>query len=89
MTTRLYVGNLPSGMTEYKLQALFSRLGKVDSVTIPPNPEGKENHFAYVDMDSEKDAEEVLNNLQGQEIEGRELMLNRVTTGISDPESLA
>lgn len=84
MTIRLYVGNLAPTMNERKLEALFSRIGKVDSVVIPPDPEGKQNEFAFVEMENQADADEALGTLNGKEIDGRKLIVNNMLHGTSE-----
>jgi len=72
MTKRLYVGGLPYNVTDELLENLFSAYGTVESVTVMINkitdlPDG----FGFVEMSSDSEAEEAIQNLNGTQVEGR------------------
>ncbi|MFP4109171.1 MAG: RNA recognition motif domain-containing protein [Desulfonatronovibrio sp.] len=73
--TNLYVGNLPWSATETQLKDLFSQHGEVSSVNIIQDREtGRSRGFGFVEM--EQGADEAVESLNGQELEGRNIKVN-------------
>lgn len=73
---KLYVGNLSWGTTEDSLQELFGSIGQVHSAKIITDREsGRSRGFGFVEMD-EADADKAIEQLNGQEFEGRSLRVN-------------
>ena len=75
--TRLYVGNLPSEVTNDGLQQLFSDRGfLVTSARVIRDREGgRSRGFGFVEFASREDAEQVVGELNGISIEGRGLQV--------------
>jgi RNA recognition motif-containing protein len=74
--TKLFVGNLPVSATDASLSALFAAHGKVESVErIMDRETGLPRGFGFVEM-GEADAARAIENLHGQDFEGRELKVN-------------
>lgn len=74
--TKLFVGNLPSSATDASLSALFAGHGKVESVALITDREtGQPRGFGFIEM-SASDAARAMQNLNGQEFEGRTLKVN-------------
>ena len=72
MTKRLYVAGLACNVTREILADLFSACGTVKSATVRINkitdlPDG----FGFVEMSTESEAQEAIQNLNGTEVEGR------------------
>jgi len=44
----VYVKHLPKNVTEYDLEKLFKRYGKITDVVLPPAKSGQENRFGFV-----------------------------------------
>jgi len=78
MGTRLYVGNLSYSTTEDTLREIFEATGKsVSDVHIVMDQEtGRSRGFAFVEMASEADAQAVMAELDGKDIDGRPLRVN-------------
>jgi len=77
MTTKLYVGNLPFGSAEDAIEALFTNVGKVEEVAlIKDKMTGKSRGFAFVTMSSEDEAQKGIDTFDGQDFEGRKLVVN-------------
>lgn len=77
MNTKLFVGNLSFKLTEADLEELFAQSGKVVSVVIPTDREtGRKRGFAFVQMETQAEAEAAVKNLNGQTVEGRQLVVN-------------
>ena len=78
MGTRLYIGNLSFDSTEETLTAAFSQDSRqVSSVTIMTDREtGRSRGFGFVEMASEGDAQAAIQAMNGQEVDGRALLVN-------------
>ncbi|MCL4145147.1 UNVERIFIED_CONTAM: hypothetical protein GTU68_000175 [Idotea baltica] len=73
----IYVGNLPYTISEGDLEQLFGEYGSVDSVKIISDKfTGKSKGFGFVEMD-DNGGEEAVENLNGHEISGRPLKVNK------------
>jgi RNA recognition motif-containing protein len=78
MNTKLFVGNLSFNLTEGALEELFAQHGKVVSVAIPTDREtGRKRGFAFVEMETEAEAEAAIQNLNGKDVDGRQLAVNQ------------
>jgi len=74
MIAKLLVSNLDKSTTEDELDLLFSRYGEVESISINENPDpGKRTFSALVVINDEEDAEEIMDQLQGQKLNSRPL----------------
>lgn len=77
MNKNLYVGNLASEVTEEDLKANFSEVGKVVSVNIIKDKyTGVSRGFGFVEMETEKDAEEAIKKFNGGQLLGKALTVN-------------
>ena len=78
MGTRLYVGNLAYSTTEDLLRETFKATGKAVSEVhiVMDRDTGRSRGFAFVEMGSEADAEAVMQELDGKEVDGRALRVN-------------
>ncbi len=78
MGTRLYVGNLPFSTDESAVRALFEQNGrKVEEVKlISDRDTGRPRGFGFVEMGSDDDADKAIQELNGYELDGRQLTVN-------------
>jgi cold-inducible RNA-binding protein len=77
MSTKLYVGNLSFRVTSDDLQEYFSSAGSVESANIVQDREtGRSRGFGFVEMGSEDDANNAIAQFNGQEYDGRNLVVN-------------
>ena len=77
MSRKLYVGNLPFTTDETQLQELFAQAGTVDTVSMVRDREtGRARGFAFVEMGSDEDAQQAINQLNSYELGGRTLTVN-------------
>jgi cold-inducible RNA-binding protein len=76
--TKLYVGNLNYNTTEGSLREAFGANGReVTSVSIIMDREtGRSRGFAFVEMSTAEFAQQALQELDGQELDGRMLRIN-------------
>jgi cold-inducible RNA-binding protein len=72
VTKKLYVGNLSYDTTEAGLSELFGAVGETLSVTlITDRGTGRSKGFAFVEMADDTLAQEAINQLDSQEVDGR------------------
>lgn len=77
MNRKMYVGNLPFDATEQDLRDLFESHGEVTEVFIPTDREsGRPRGFAFVTMNSTDSMNAAISALNGQECQGRALVVN-------------
>jgi len=73
---KIYVGNLPWSADEAGLRELFSSVGEVHSAAVISDREtGRSRGFGFIEMD-DSDAEKAISQLNGQELDGRQLRIN-------------
>lgn len=77
MATKLYVGNLSYGMTDQGLQDTFGKAGSVASASIITDRDtGRSKGFGFVEMSNESEANAAIEMFNGQEIDGRKVVVN-------------
>src|SRR3954464_9762770 len=77
MGRKLFVGNLPFSTDERRLQEIFSSVGPVDTVNIVRDQmTGRARGFAFVEMQSDEDAQNAIQRLNDTELDGRKLAVN-------------
>ena len=74
---KLYVGNLSFNASNQDLTELFGTVGTVESANIIEDREtGRSRGFGFVEMSSQADGEAAIAQLNGKEVDGRELKVN-------------
>ena len=74
----IFVGNLNFRMEENQLEQLFAEFGEVSSVRIMKDKiTGRARGFAFVSMPNESEANAAITSLDGREIQGRPLRVNK------------
>ena len=77
MGKRLYVGNLSFNTTELELREVFSQYGTVAETKMVMDREtGRPRGFAFVEMGSDAEAKQAIDQLNGRELGGRALTVN-------------
>lgn len=77
MSTKLYVGNLSFRVSSDDLQEHFAQAGSVESANVVTDREtGRSRGFGFVEMTSEDDANNAIAQFNGQEYDGRNLVVN-------------
>lgn len=73
----IYVGNLSYNTDEESLRQAFSQFGQVDNVNIVRDRDsGQPRGFAFVEMANDSEAENAMQQLNGQPLDGRNLTVN-------------
>ncbi len=74
MSKKIYVGNMNYNTTEDSVRDLFSNYGEVLSVNmITDRYTGRFKGFAFIEMETDDEANNAINSINGQELDGREL----------------
>jgi len=77
MSTKLYVGNLSFQTSSGDLEQLFVGAGTVESANVITDRDtGRSRGFGFVEMASDAEAQEAINQLNGKEVDGRALTVN-------------
>jgi len=77
MSMKLYVGNLSFDTSNNELQELFATVGTVESATVVEDRDtGRSRGFGFVEMSSKEEGENAIDQLNGKEVNGRELKVN-------------
>lgn len=77
MSKKLYVGNVPFQTRDLELQELFSEVGPVVSAkVIKDKMSGRSRGFAFVEMETESDAQNAISKFNGYDFNGRALVVS-------------
>lgn len=77
MAKKLYVGNLTYNTTSAQVQDLFAAIGKVATCSlITDKYSGTSKGFAFVEMETEEDAQKAIKELNGKDVDGRAIVVN-------------
>ena len=74
----IYVGNLSYTLDEEALKGLFEQYGTVVSAKVIKDKfTGSSKGFAFIEMDNDDEAQQAIDGLDGKDIEGRKLRVNK------------
>jgi RNA recognition motif-containing protein len=74
---RIFVGNVAFSTSEFDLEELFGRYGRVSRATIATDRvTGRSRGFAFVEMPDATEAQAAIEALHGTAVEGRLLTVN-------------
>src|SRR5258708_5686213 len=77
MAKKLYVGNLSFSVNDEQLNEHFRQFGNVDSArVITDRDSGRSKGFGFVEMSTDDEATKAIEQLNGQEFEGRRMMVS-------------
>ena len=77
MANKLYVGNLSYDVNDEQLGEYFSQAGTVASaIVIKDRNSGRSKGFGFVELSSDEEAKKAIETLNGQEFEGRKIVVN-------------
>jgi RNA recognition motif-containing protein len=81
---RIYVGNLPWSADDDGLRDFFSTVGQVHSAAVISDREsGRSRGFGFIEMD-DSDADKAISELNGREMDGREIRVNEARERATD-----
>lgn len=74
---RLYVGGLPYGVTDQELADLFGQVGQVISAQVIIDRDlGRSKGFGFVEMSSDQEARDAIDQLNGATLGNRTIIVN-------------
>jgi len=77
MSSKLYVGNLAYSVRDDDLQQKFGEFGGVQSAKVMMDRDsGRSKGFGFVEMSSPAEAEAAIRGMNGQNVEGRDMVVN-------------
>ena len=77
MGNKLYVGNLAYSVRDESLQEAFSQFGSVTSAKVMMDRDtGRSKGFGFVEMGSDAEAQTAINGMNGQDLDGRAIVVN-------------
>jgi RNA recognition motif-containing protein len=77
MGRRLYVGNLSYGTSELNLRDAFGQVGAVvDAKIVMDRETGRPRGFGFVEMSSDQEALQAIQQLNGREVDGRAIAVS-------------
>src|SRR5438270_12029792 len=80
MSVRLFVGGLSFTTSTDGLRDAFARFGPVQSAAVMTDREtGRSRGFGFVEMASEEEAERAISGLNGSQVDGRMIRVDRAT----------
>jgi len=77
---RIYVGNLPFELNEEQLKDCFQEFGEItEALLIKDKRTGRPKGFGFVEYATESDADLAISKMNGEELGGRKLRVNKAT----------
>ncbi|OGF73841.1 hypothetical protein A3J56_00475 [Candidatus Giovannonibacteria bacterium RIFCSPHIGHO2_02_FULL_46_20] len=77
MAKKLYVGSLSYSTTDASLRDFFASAGAVESATVlMDRMTGRSRGFGFVEMTNDEEAARAVETLNGQELDGRKIIVN-------------
>ena len=77
MNNKLYVGNLSFHLSSDELGDFFAQAGTVESARIIEDRDtGRSRGFGFVEMSTEEEAKNAIEQLNGEDLEGRNIVVN-------------
>jgi cold-inducible RNA-binding protein len=85
MSRKIFVGNLAFETTNQDLQTLFASVGTCESATVISDREtGRSRGFGFVEMSSPGEAQKAITELNGREMQGRQLRVSEANDRTSN-----
>ena len=86
MSNKLYIGNLEWSIDSNALSEFFSQIGKVVSAdVIRDRDTGRSRGFGFVEFETEKEANEAINKLDGIDFNRRNIRVSKALPEGSRP----
>lgn len=73
---KIYVGNLPFAVDDEKLKALFEGYEVSEATVLKDKFSGRSKGFGFVVIQDDEAANKAISELNGKDVEGRELKVN-------------
>ncbi|CAA7042482.1 unnamed protein product [Microthlaspi erraticum] len=88
MSTKIFVGGLSWGTDDQSLKEAFSNFGEVTEASVISDREtGRSRGFGFVSFNSEDSATNAISEMDGKELNGRNIRVNLAAERSSAPRS--
>ncbi|KAF9386174.1 hypothetical protein CPB97_003970 [Podila verticillata] len=74
-TKKLFIGNIAWGTTDDEAKEFFSQYGTLKDAHFPKDPQGRTKGYGFIELE-EADADKVIEETNGRELNGRELRVD-------------
>lgn len=75
---RIYIGNMPYGVTSEDLSELFGEYGHVQDATVIMDREtGRSKGFGFIEMPNNGEADRAIKELNSTQLQGRMITVNQ------------
>ena len=82
----IFIGSLPYSVKETNLKEIFEKYGEVSSATVITDKfSGRSKGFGFVEMDDDAAAQKAIDELNGSEMEGRTIVVNKANESTEGP----
>ncbi|MBP7102207.1 MAG: RNA-binding protein [Bacteroidales bacterium] len=82
----IFIGSLPYSVKETNLKEIFEKYGEVSSATVITDKfSGRSKGFGFVEMDDDAAAQKAIDELNGSEMEGRTIVVNKANERTEGP----
>ena len=88
MSSKIFVGGLAWATTSETLAEVFSQFGEVvESKVIVDRETGRSRGFGFVTFEDPESAEEAIREMNGQELDGRTIRVDRARERSRNPKN--
>ena len=82
MAQKLFIGGLSFSTSTEKLRETFEQAGQVESAAVVTDRDtGQSRGFGFVEMATAAEADEAIAQFNGKDLDGRQLRVERATSG--------
>jgi RNA recognition motif-containing protein len=82
----LYIGNIPYSISEAELTQLFANFGEVTALNVVKDKvTNRSKGFGFVEMPDDSAATAAINELNGKEVNGRQIIVNEARPKTDKP----
>ena len=83
----LYIGNIPYSISEAELTQLFANFGEVTALNVVKDKvTNRSKGFGFVEMPDDSAATAAINELNGKEVNGRQIIVNEARPKTDKPK---
>ena len=82
MAQKLFIGGLPFSTSTERLREVFAAVGQVESAAVVMDRDtGRSRGFGFVEMATTEEADRAISQLNGSDLDGRQLKVEKASSG--------
>jgi RNA recognition motif-containing protein len=82
MAQKLFIGGLPFSTSTDRLREVFAAVGQVESAAVVMDRDtGRSRGFGFVEMATTEEADRAIAQLNGSDLDGRQLKVEKASSG--------